>query len=272
MSCSSSISQVGIPDDTATDMHQDEGAVYIYDGSLEGLLTGIFKAFEQHERLMALATEEHLQLSLFRPCRSISTDEGCACRVRRGISSRLGEGTYESVRRVFSSDDPDKGIIIYRYLLLLFKQGRQHATDRAHPAVAAFDGLERQVGNEIHQWYQFIRFSRMSNGIYVARITPKANVVPHLMAYFAARFNVQPFLIYDEVHAVVGVFDQQDWRLVITGDLTFPEEETDEIAYQRMWKRFYDAICNEERHNPGLRRQLMPKRFWSQMSEMNPLL
>ncbi len=34
------------------------------------------------------------------------------------------------------------------------------------------------------------------------------------MNHFAARFNIQPFIIYDENHHVAGVYDGEDWSLV----------------------------------------------------------
>jgi probable DNA metabolism protein len=254
-----------------SDMQQQQ-STYVYDGSFEGMLTGIFQAFARHETPLSIVCEEHLQLSVFDECLVLSTDEEQAFRVRRSISLRFGEEAYEAIRRVFLSDDPEKDIIIYRYLSLLYKQGRAQITNLSHPVIAAFNKIDNYVLKETQYHRQFIRFAKMPNNVYVARISPRACVVPLLMDYFATRFNTQPFLIYDETHHMAGIFDMKDWRLVRGEELILPKEESDEVAYQQMWKRFYDAICNRERFNPGLRRQLMPKRFWGHLSEMNPLL
>jgi len=249
-----------------------EHPFFEYDGTFEGFLTCIFEAFSRHVAPQAIACGNELQLPLFAVPERIETDPNHAFRVRRGISLKLGEDVYESVRRVYLSDGVDKGIIIHRYLVRLFKRGVGARTDHADPTVAAFESLERTVARELDKNKQFLRFSRLPEGIYVARITPRANVIPLMMDYFAARFNAQPFLIYDGVHGIAGVYDLRDWRLVVADDVDLPDEGDDEREYQRLWKRFYDAICNDERYNPGLRRQLMPKRYWGQLAEMNPLL
>ncbi len=250
---------------------QQEQSIYVYDGSFEGVLTCVFQAFARHEIPRSIVTESDLQLSLFQEFLVFPTDEEQAFRVRRSVSLRFGEETYESMQRVFLSDDPEKGIILYRYLSLLYKEGKSQINNLCHPVVAAFCKINGYVAKEIQYHRQFIRFAKMPNDVYIARISPRASVVPLLMDYFTARFNTQSFLIYDEVHHMAGIFDTLDWRLVVGENLTLPEEESDEIAYQHMWKCFYDAICNRERLNPGLRRQLMPKRFWGHLSEMNPL-
>lgn len=250
----------------------DEHPFLVYDSTFEGFLTCIFEAFSRHAVPAAIEPSASCQLSLLHPVEEVPTDIERAYRVRRGISVKLGEDVYESVRRVYLSDEQDKGIVSLRYLMLMFRSGRSARSDLANPTVADFTRIDRAVSNESHQNKQFLRFARIPAGIYVARISPKANVVPLMMDYFAARFNTQPFMIYDEVHHMAGVFDTHRWRLVRADEVDVPDEEDDEREYQRMWKRFYDAICNDERYNPGLRRQLMPKRFWGQLSEMNPLL
>lgn len=56
----------------------------------------------------------------------------------------------------------------------------------------------------------------------VRRVNPKASVVPLIMNHFVERLGVQPFIIYDEVHHLAGVYDGGDWQLVNTegaGDL-----------------------------------------------------
>ena len=42
----------------------------------------------------------------------------------------------------------------------------------------------------------------------------------------------------------------------------------EETAYRQLWRRFYDAVAIRERENPRLRMSRMPKRYWSQMTEL----
>lgn len=139
----------------------------------------------------------------------------------------------------------------------------------ANPAVAPLLALERSVMNERHLLQQFLRFEQLEGGIWVARCSPKASVVPLLMDWFAARFNTQPFAIYDETHHLAGVYDGGGWHLVRAGNVELPPETAGEKAMQRAWQRFYDTVSIDARYHPELRVQFMPKRFWKHLPEMN---
>ena len=41
----------------------------------------------------------------------------------------------------------------------------------------------------------------------------------------------------------------------------------DEEYYQKLWQGFFDNIAIKNRNNPGLQRQLMPKRYWKYLIE-----
>ncbi len=48
-----------------------------------------------------------------------------------------------------------------------------------------------------------------------------------------------------------------------------PNEE--EAACRLLWKRFYETVAIPERYNPRCRMTQMPKRYWSTMTEFQPL-
>lgn len=108
----------------------------------------------------------------------------------------------------------------------------------------------------------------MQGGVWFAACNPKANVVPILMDWFSARFNTQPFIIFDEAHGIAGVSHNGAWTLVKSDSLTLPEETTDEALMADAWKRFYDAVSIKDRYNPELQRSFMPKRLWGNITEM----
>jgi probable DNA metabolism protein len=92
-------------------------------------------------------------------------------------------------------------------------------------------------------------------------------VVPLIMPHFAERFNVQPFVLFDDVHGIAGVYDMKSWYLVETERLNVPKPSDREWDYRCMWKGFYEAIAIKERVNPKCRRSHMPLRFWPNMTE-----
>ena len=276
---------------------------YAYDGSLEGLLSAVFEAYARHEDPQDISKQEVLQPRLGQTVRAIETDVERAERVQRGIKRACGDAAYDAVMRASLSDDPHAGTVVYRFVRYAMAAGRPHncsgcrkrsscsgpmgssrptdaigcsgkarasvLNDLTHPAVEPLHRLVRAVGNERHHMLQFLRFEHLENGVWFARCNPKASVVPLLMDWFSGRFNTQPFIIYDEVHNLAGVYEGREWYLVRTDDLNLPDRAADEQLMQAAWKRFYRTVAVEARYNPELRRQFMPKRFWKNILEMH---
>ena len=56
----------------------------------------------------------------------------------------------------------------------------------------------------------------------------------------------------------------------VNDDARLPKATEHDALMQEAWKRFYDALCIDDRYNPELRRQFMPVRLWSNLPEMQP--
>lgn len=242
--------------------------IYQYDDTFEGLMTAIFESYVRKPTPSAIVGQQHQQ-QLGACYEVISTDYTKAERVIAGIEKKAGGDIYERVWTGFLSCRPDKSDVIYRYIRLAMQLGtavRQHITDER---VMAMDKLASQVGRESGKLIEFVRFSRMEGGVYYAKITPEHNVIPLMMPFFAERFNIQPFLIHDVNRQMAGIYDQTDWFITSTEGFQLPDYAEDEKQYRMLWKRFYDTIAIKERINPNLRRQLMPKKYWRNITEMS---
>lgn len=241
---------------------------YEYDGTLEGLLCAIFETYARHEMPADIAPAGHVQLRLGQQTHAVVTDEAIALRVRSGIARTCGAEVYEAVRDASLSDDEHKGFIITTFVRHSMALQRNTLSDLAHPQVEPFIRLRRSVLNERHYMLQFLRFEELEGGVWFARCNPKANVVPLVMDWFVGRFNVQPFIIYDEVHDIAGVYQGREWFLVRSDVLNLPERTAQEVSMAYAWKTFYQTIAVEARYNPELRRSFMPKRLWRNITEM----
>jgi len=248
----------------------DADLVYLYDGTLEGMLSAIFAAYGRHENPVNIVESHDLQESMLCSYVPIRTELRYAARVQKGIVEKLGDRAYEDVKKVFLSDDAGKGGVLYRYLRYALKAGRWSISHLAEPPVADFLELRKRVENEAHHMLMFVRFAHLENGMFYAHIEPKASVVPLITDHFARRFNVQPFIIYDSVHGLASVFDTERWWLVSADEIRLPEHSRAEDDFQALWQTFYDTIAIEERRNPRCQRNFMPKRFWGNMCEHIP--
>lgn len=248
---------------------------YAHDGTLEGLLTAVFCAYENHEDPADIAPAEELQPRLGQYVRDIETDPALAKRVANGLCRVAGNDAYNLVKVVALSCAPDCGTLVYRFIRFAMKAGRLWDRDVMHPVVEPMLAVKRSMATEKEHVLQFMRFEELEGGLWFATCNPKANLIPFVMDFFSARYNTQRFIVYDEVHKIAGVHEScgsTSWYLVPTEGTGFPDNlpsrSDSERIMRRAWKTFYDSVSVESRYNPELRVHWMPKRFWKNLTEM----
>lgn len=242
---------------------------YLYDGSFEGLLTAVFDAWKQPSARIVEHTGFQQQLG--EQYVTVETQPVKFSRVYKAILAKLGQQCLRIVYLTFLSHDEERASKILAYLRLGFRVGRGINRRLADQEVLDVQSLATFVSNERIRMMEFIRFSLYEGGIYYAHIQPRNHVLPLIMSHFADRLSSIPFIIHDAGRNLAGVWDTREWMLVPAGGMNLPHLHEDEMKWQRMWKRFYDKVAVEGRINPKLRRQMMPKRYWENMCEMNVL-
>lgn len=307
------------------------GRAYVYDGSVEGLFSVVFRSFAQRELPEDVVRREMVQLRLGQEACFVETDIDAAFRVARGLGRTCGRRALEAVMTASLSDAKEAGLVCARFChhamraASLASKGipcsacpeKRECCDPCEkirrpkivwelsdPMAGELLSLERSVLNERHRMLQFLRFEELEGGMWFARCNPKASVVPLLMGHFAERFNAQDFMVYDEVHGILGLFAAQRsdrnaasskpgastlipsegllsgrggklggrWWIVKTDGLALPEETGIEREMKRAWKAFYDSVSVEERFNPELRRSFVPLRLWRNITELREVL
>ena len=276
---------------------------YCYDDTLEGLLSAIFAAYANHEDPNDVVPERCLQPRLGQRVSLIETNLEHAQRVQKGLCRQCGWQTFDAVKRASLSEFPDAGTAIYKFVRYAMdaqkkrdcarcrkrtscpgasghracpKQRGRALSDITHPMVEPMHRILRSINQECEHMRQFIRFEHLRDegtDVWYARCNPKSSVIPLVMDHFVERFNIQPFIIYDENHHIAGVYEGQNWYLVRTDsagtpELNLPDKAAEEALMQQAWKRFYRTVAVESRYNPELRQHFMPKRFWKNLTEM----
>ena len=241
--------------------------VLCYDGTLEGFLSAVFDAYARHIFPQKICQDNFVQLGLDQQIIDVPTDRAHAERVRVGLIGRAGIEVYRSVNVAYLVDDEDKETTLFAYIVHAMQQGHRVRGDLTRTCVARTGAYVQSVYNERERMYQFLRFEQLENGVFFACINPRANVIPIMMGHFVERLSTQPFVIFDEAHQIAGVHCDGITTMVLSDALSIPDRSRDEAAFQRLWKCFYDAVSNEQRYNPALRRSLVPKRLWRNMTE-----
>lgn len=249
----------------------DRTLTLLFDSTFEGLMTAFFEAYARRPHPIAILPEAACQLEFGRRYHVVETDEAKAERVVQGIQRQIGAFAYEKVWLAFLADTPHVSQAIYQYLLWGFAIGGTIRSRLADDRVLAVDKAVSLVTREAGFLREFLRLSEMEGGVYYGEISPRHQVLPLLMPHFVERFAMQPFVIQDCTHRVAGMAQNGDWYITSSSSFSLPVASCREAAVQHLWKTFYQKIAVQERINPHLQRQMMPKKYWKHMLEMNPL-
>ncbi|WP_312643650.1 TIGR03915 family putative DNA repair protein [Hydrogenoanaerobacterium sp.] len=239
--------------------------VYLYDGSLDGLMCCVFESYTRRETPIDIVTVDEPQGLLY-PTREIITVAAHAQRIYASLSQRICADAEELVRLGFLTCAPDKALLIYRFICLGYRFGGRVMSMLTDDTVCALNNAVKSLLNERHLLTGFIRFSEYS-GALVATIEPKNFVLPLLKSHFCSRFAEEHFMIYDAAHGMALTYSPYKANVIPVESLQLPEEDEAELQYRRLWKQYYDTIAIEARYNPKCRMTHMPKRYWAYMTE-----
>ncbi len=247
-------------------MFDRRDVIYSYDGSFEGLMCCVFESFMQKEIPEEIIVGEPMQIS-FTEVREIKTAGEKAERVVRAIPLKISHDAFDTVRKMFLSCAENKDLLILEFLCKGFHYGRKFAQMLADDTVNAVNKAVFHCTHEAHLLKGFVRFSDY-NGYLAAVIGPKNKVIPLLAAHFTDRFRNENFMIYDRTHRMALIYFSRRAEIAENIDFELPAANAEEEYYRELWKCFYRTIGIKERYNPRCRMNLMPKRFWSTMTEM----
>lgn len=246
-------------------------AIYVFDGSMEGLLTAIFEYYERRPAVVSLVRKSDYQPRAFEEELIIVTDDTKAERVWNGLKRRL---TSESLQRCYSaylSEQPASFQHLFDFACYIFNGGAE--TNYGNPHVLALAQTERKVHREKHRMEAFIRFQKTGDGLYFAQVRPDFNVLPLIIPHFKNRYADQPWLIYDLTRNYGIHYDLQSVR-EITIDLAFEAEtvpaalcDASEALYTLLWKDYFKSTNIPARRNTKLHIKHVPKRYWKYLTE-----
>lgn len=250
-------------------MEKFNNLIYFYDGSFEGLFTAVFDIYKYKEIPENIITEENYQYCFGNKEIRVKTNIEKYKRVESGIINKLGTDFLNQIVTTFLSDYENKEISIFNYIYHGMKFGKKAFYDLANDSVNLINNICKNVYGEVHQFKGFVRFSRLDNDLYYAKISPKHNIIPLIMQHFVDRYSVQLFVIHDNVHQIAGVYDGDKWYMVNINELNLPGLHDEELLYRGLWTSFYDSIAIKERKNLKCQMSHMPKRFWRNLTEKN---
>ncbi len=236
--------------------------LYLFDGSKEGFLTALVRAFDDEE---AFLSSKRVQLRIGEGQVCVETDFSVAERVEKKLFSfdrdspadlnvllRCGEDCHEQ--------------IAFRYFRLLAKE--KLPIKRRLADLDVFRAVEcmRKVGLEIHRFHGFIRFMETESGALYAPFSPDNDICDLLAPHFRARLPHFPFVLHDVGRKKAAVYDGNAIFIVPLAEssvvLAANEEE-----WQTLFQRYYQSVNIPSRERLKQMRGYMPARYWKYLTE-----
>ncbi len=255
--------------------------VYVFDNTLDGLLSAVFDSFFLKQQPEALLGEGE-QLPLFADeLHHVMTDGEKAGRVWKGLEKHLSKDGLRMITVSWLSEERTLNQSLFNFICKVFRQPAVSGIERnaSDADVLEVRNTCRRVLHEQLRMKQFIRFQKAKDGTYLAVVSPDHNVLPIITDHFSDRFNDQPWLIYDakrhygfyyDGKTVIHITFEDEAAVPFSlenGKLNEAVLSNDDQLLQDLWRTYFKAICIKERMNPRKQLKDMPRRYWKYMTE-----
>ena len=256
--------------------------VYIFDRTLDGLLTAVFDAFSLHQQ-PDMRVGENEPIPLFcEETHRVATADDRANRVWVGLEKRLSKQALKLLTASYLSELPELDLPLFNYICKVFRQPEGRTSierNFSDPDVLTVTRIARKVVYEQHRMLQFLRFQKAKDGTYLGVVSPDHNVLPLTVSHFRDRFGDQPWLIYDAKRHYGFYYDCTEVARITfqdtsalpfdldSGKLSHELLSADDHIFQELWRTYFKAICIRERINPKKQKSDMPQRYWRYMTE-----
>lgn len=250
----------------------------LYDGSMAGLLSAVFEAYERKAQSTArIGAAVNAIPDAFAQRVDVETDFHKARRVWKGLQRQLSPESLDHIWNCFLSELPEREDTILAFIRYVFENpGRAVDQDFGHPAVLWIAQTSRRVWREKHRMEAFVRFQELGDGLYYAVIDPDFDVLPLIAKHFRSRYADQRWLIYDSRRRKGLHYDPATEQLSDV-DLELRESADGKPSaealsdtegwYQQLWKDYFKSTGIEARKNPVLHLRHVPHRYWKNLIE-----
>lgn len=251
-------------------------AIYQYDGTPEGLFTAFETAARDGGTPDGFATNGTPGgLDLFSETVTVVTDPGMAAAFGRRLR-QVDKHLPGELIRGFLSEVDGVELLLYHYVLTLARSGGAVRVNRTDPVIERIRRILQKVGSETHRLKGLLRFEELADGLLWASCEPAFNVTPLLAPHFTARLRNHRWIICDVKRGTAIYYDRAEVQAVELEDRVLtslknrgqlPGRTGGSDSYVDLWRTFFKSVAIEDRKNPELQRQFMPKRFWKWLPE-----
>jgi len=238
---------------------------YLYDGTPEGLLAAaaFIIAEEADPEAVSLAEREN---TMFEEGLFIAPDPQIAetffNRLRREAPDAASTFYFFTLAE---KDGLDTSLL--HYLALSLRYGDRVNGNLTHPAVKEVVSVSRKASRELHRFKGILRFEKLRDGAYLAKMEPAHNILQPLALHFSRRLRAEDWFIYDVRRRIAAQWHKGALRLGTIEQFTAPALSEEEMLVQALWQTFFRTIAISDRKNPRLQKSNMPMKYWKYLTE-----
>ncbi|MDB5021277.1 MAG: hypothetical protein JWQ28_2404 [Pedobacter sp.] len=248
---------------------------YVYDGSLEGLLTAVFEWFERKPGAVLLRQSNLHQPDAFQEDFVVLSDRKKADRVWAALQQKLSKGWIRRIYCAYLSELPETHYHIFELVCYVFQSEAGAENNFGNEHVLSVSQTAKKVEREKHRMEAFIRFQETTDGMFYCAIDPDFNVLPLISKHFKNRYADQQWIIYD-LKRKFGLFYNLETvaeiEMQFTADTIKSKAKPDMISgkealYAMLWKDYFNSTNIPARKNTKLHIQHVPRRYWKYLTE-----
>ena len=198
----------------------------------------------------------------------IKTDKIKFEKVYNAVNNKISKESLNKIYLVFLSEYEESSNLIYNYLRMGFKLGKEVELHKNNDIVLNIDKISKKVSYEKHRFTGFVRFKEI-NGVLYSAIEPDFNILPIIANHFKNRLTNEYFIIHDTKRNLAVVYNKESYQLI---SLDKSQKEkilsmNNDEDYETLWKQYFKSTNIEERKNPRLQNRMMPKRYRNNIVE-----
>lgn len=241
--------------------------IYLCEDSAEGILSAIYDAWSSRygHSFNYIQAGSCISYQLMSEYIEVTTSIDKAKSLSSAITNKISADFYEFVKTCLLSYDKERADDIYRLIILGFSVGPKARNYLAYPFMQRIMKIERNVFNESHHYFGFIRFEELKSGTLFAKFRPKNDILSLIIPHFADRFPNENLMIADITRRSIAFSSHGHIGYAIASEIELESLclniSENEQMLKDLWKCFIDSIEIKPRHNSDLQRQNMPLRF-----------
>lgn len=244
--------------------------IFLHEQTFEGLLSAIYEAYYSSIKPDKIYSKIAYDPNLIDEVITVKSDPIKFKKVYDAIKNKISKECLNKVYYVFLSELEESSNIIYSYIRMGFKLGKDVDLHKHNDIVLNMDKISKKVSYEKHRFTGFVRFKEINNILY-SSISPDFNILPLLGSHFKSRLSNEYFIIHDIKRDIALIYDKKDYYLSSLSEeqKNILVNSCDTGEYQNLWKQYFKSVNIEERENPRLQKRMMPSRYWDNIIEVN---